>query len=353
MKKALKLLTLSFFIFIFLLTCNCDEKEVLTPNVPLGEAKLTVSFIDVGQGDSTLIECEGEAMLIDAGTYSSHIQILDHLNKRKIKNLEYCVATHPHSDHIGGMSEIINAFNVETLVYPLCEENTYINSVLDVCDEKGVSYYNPEAFDTFTLGGATITVLSPQKDEIYSNLNNYSLVLKLEYKDVSFLFTGDAESPVEAKLVYNLTDLKTDVLKCGHHGSATSTSFEFLNAVNPAAAVISCGMDNDYGHPHPETLRSLAYRNIETYRTDLMSTIVAASDGKNISFYYGGELSDTTHPATEANSTYFYVGNKQSGIFHDLNCSALKTMKDKNKVYFTTREKAVFEGYDPCQNCNP
>lgn len=356
MKNRLKLLSLSFFIFISIITGGCEIPSVLSDSNSLKDAELTVSFIDVGQGDATLIECGNEAMLIDAGLYSQRHKVLSYIANQGINKLDYCVATHPHSDHIGAMSQVIYNFNVETLVYPVCDENAEsFNYVLDACDERGVSYLNPKLYDTLKVGDATLTVLSPDKGEKFDNVNNYSLILKLEYKNVSFMFTGDAEADVEKELVKRGENLRADVLKCGHHGSSTSSSAAFINAVNPAAAVISCQEGNDYGHPHRETISTLEKRNIEIYRTDLDSTIVAASDGETITFYSGNEVLGTATANTETvtSPTYSYIGNKNSKVFHSLDCSSLISTKDKNKVYFITRDEAESKNYSPCKACNP
>ncbi|MBQ8573119.1 MAG: MBL fold metallo-hydrolase [Ruminococcus sp.] len=333
----------------------------MSDNISANNAELTISFIDVGQGDATLIECDNEAMLIDAGLYSERQAVTSYIYKRGIRSLDYCVATHPHADHIGGMSDVIYSLDVDTLVYPLCDtESSSWNYVLDACDETGVSYFNPEPLDTIKLGKATITFLSPERNAVYDDLNNYSLVLKLEYENVSFLFTGDAEKQVETKLLETHFDLSADVLKCGHHGSSTSSSEAFINAVNPAAAVISCGIDNEYGHPHRETLNTLNDRGIKIYRTDMSSTIVALSDGETITFCSGdevlGEVAVNTQSETQSASSeaaYNYVGNKNSKVFHSLNCSSVENTKEKNKVYFNTREDAADNGYSPCKACNP
>lgn len=295
-------------------------------------------------------------MLIDAGIYGERYTVTSYIANRGIDSLDYCVATHPHSDHIGGMSEVIYNFDVDTLVYPLCDaDSSSWNYVLDACDERGVSYLNPEPLDTFNLGDATVTVLSPERNAQYDDLNDYSLVLKLEYEDVSFIFTGDAESGVEKSLVSKGYDLSADVLKCGHHGSSTSSCKSFLNAVNPAAAVISCGKDNEYGHPHDETLETLNARGIEVYRTDLSSTVVACSDGETITFQSGNEVLGTASANTETATApaYEYVGNKNSMVFHYADCPSVSKTKEKNKVYLSTREEAVNGGYSPCKACDP
>ena len=291
-------------------------------------------------------------MLIDAGLYSERYKVTSYLRKNGIRHLDYCVATHPHSDHIGGMSEVIYSFDTDTLVYPLCDAGSdSLNYVLDACDETGVSYYNPDPLDTFTVGDATVTVLSPVAYAKYDNLNNNSLVLKLEYKDVSFLFMGDAEAEVEKELLSKNYDLNADVLKAGHHGSSTSSCAEFINAVTPAVSVISCGKNNDYGHPHRETVSAFNRRNTIMYRTDNLSTIVASSDGKAITFSANGEALSTITPNHAPE--YTCTGNTNSKIFHSKDCDSLNTMNEKNKMYFYTEEDAVNMGYNPCKSCNP
>ena len=349
---------LSFFILLAFFTSGCNMQDVLSDDVTLQSSELTVSFIDVGQGDSTLIECGGEVMLIDAGIYGERYTVTNYISNRGIKNIDYCVATHPHSDHIGGMSQVIYNFNVENLVYPVCEaDEDNMNYVLDACDERGVNYINPDIGNTFSLGDATITVLSPKRYAEYENTNNYSLVLKLQYEDVSFLFMSDAEAKVEKEILRSGMDVSADVLKCGHHGSSTSSSEKFIDAVNPAAAVISCGKNNDYGHPHKETKELLNRRNILMYRTDESSHIVACSDGESVTFYSGDEVIGTAiaNTGTSVNTTESinFVGNKNSKVYHLPDCSSVEKTKDKNKVNFNTKEEAENQGYSPCKACNP
>ena len=352
MKNKLILCLLSFFILVSFILSGCEIPDTLSGNSTSADAPLTVSFIDVGQGDSALVKCGDETMLIDAGTYSQRLKVISHLREAGVRSLDYCVATHPHSDHIGGMDEVIYNFDVDTLVYPLCDtDSASWNYVLDACDERGVSYYNPEPEDSFHLGDALVTVLSPSRDAEYDNLNNYSIVLKVEYKDISFMFTGDAETEVESELLKKGYDLKADVLKCGHHGSSTSSSPRFIDAVNPAAAVISCGKDNDYGHPHRETISTFKNRRIETYRTDILSTITAVTDGKTVTFSAGDMHLGTFTPREDVN--YTYIGNKNSKAFHIETCDSVSIMSDKNKIIFQNREEAVNEGYTPCKACNP
>lgn len=357
MKKQRLLLCLAFFILTIFIFNGCEMPSAISDNIPYDNSELRVSFIDVNQGDSTLIECGGQSMLIDAGIYSERHSVTSYLSSLGIKSLDYCVATHPHSDHIGGMSEVLYNFSVDTLVYPICYTNSsaWFN-ILDICDEIGVNYLNPQPGDSFTLGDATITVFSPYRSAKYENENDYSLVLKLEYENTSFLFTADAERTVEEELLSSGFDLSADVLKCGHHGSSTSSCERFIDAVNPEAAVISCGFNNDYGHPHDETLNTLRSREISIFRTDLQSTIVACSDGEEITFYTKDEtnLSDAISiTPTNVTTESPYIGNRNSHIFHLSDCDSINNTKEHNKVYFNTRNDAINKGYNPCKSCEP
>lgn len=343
MNKRRLLSILAFFILTLFTLGGCYSESFLSNESITESSELAVAFIDVGQGDSTLIFCEGETMLIDAGIYSERHNLSSYLRSQGVDNLDYCVATHSHSDHIGGMNHILYNFTPETLVYPAYKsDSSDWYSLLDTCDELGIVYSTPVPGDTFSVGGATVTVLSPYKDANYDNLNNQSLVLRLDYEDTSFIFTGDAEKQVERELLKSNFNLKADVLKCGHHGSSTSSLEAFVDAVNPSAAVISCGKNNDYNHPHIETLNTLKSRNIEIHRTDLSSTIVAYSDGNSVTFSTGND-----------NSTYNYIGNKKSFVYHSPYCESFRNMNANNKVYFHTAAEAESEGYTPCQSCNP
>ena len=352
MKKRLKILLLSFFILILFITSGCNLPELLGDNYAADYNGLTVSFIDVGQGDATLIECGNEAMLIDAGLYSEKESLVSYITRRGIRNLKYCVATHPHSDHIGAMDEVIYRYDVDTLVYPLCDDGSEnMNYLFDACDERGVSYLNPNPMDTLTLGDATFTVLSPEPYAEYGNLNNNSIVLKMEYGNTNWLFMGDAEKEVEKELLNQDINLSADVLKCGHHGSSTSSDVSFINAVSPEVAVISCGKNNDYGHPHRETLSTLNKREIEIYRTDQLSSIIANSDGETITFMSANETLSTI--TAKSKTDCGFTGNLNRKVFHSKNCEAVTEMKENNKINFKTREDAVSKGYTPCKSCNP
>lgn len=249
---------------------------------------LEVYFFDVGQGDSELIRLPGgENILIDAGTSSTEDELVGELRSLGAETLDLVVATHPHADHIGGMAAVIDAFDVRQVVMPRVSESdtpttkTYENLLQSIAD-KGLTITPAEPGDELlSSGGAVLTVLAPNGED-YGDLNNYSVVLRLTYGEDSFLFTGDAEEASEEEMLSLDWPLTATVLKCGHHGSETSTSPAFLDAVSPQYAVISCGVDNDYGHPDAVTLEKLEAAGAEVFRTDRQGTILASTEGAGV-----------------------------------------------------------------------
>lgn len=242
-----------------------------------------VHFIDVGQGDSILIEADDSAMLIDAGENNKGSVVVDYLKSQEIKELYYVIGTHPHSDHIGGLDAVLNTFPVKKVIMPDITNNTQtFEDVLDAVAKNNLSITKPVMGTSYSLGPATFTILAPNSSS-YEDLNDYSIVIKLTFGDTSFLFAGDAGIASEKEMLAKHLDLSADVLKIAHHGSSTSSSDSFLDAVNPTYGVISVGKNNEYGHPHSEILRALKDRDIKLYRTDVQGTIVFTSDGKNIS----------------------------------------------------------------------
>lgn len=256
-------------------------------NAPSGNlnsaGKIIVHYIDVGQGDSILIQTDNKNMLIDAGTGESKEKLISYLNKQNIKKLDYVVATHPHEDHIGGMSEVLKKYDIGKFYMPQKVYTTKVfENMVNELKRKNIKAIPAHAGIAFKLGAAECSMIAPNSNN-YESINNYSAVLLIKYGDSKFLFMGDAEKLSEKEILSKGVDLKCDVLKVGHHGSTSSSSKEFLDKASPKIAVISCGKGNDYGHPHKETLNELNKRHIKVYRTDIDKDIVLISDGKTIS----------------------------------------------------------------------
>lgn len=245
---------------------------------------LKIHFIDVGQADSILIQDGDTSMLIDAGNNADAKTIINYLKKQGVKKLSYVVGTHPHEDHIGALDTVIKTFDVEKILMPNVTSNTNTyRDVLYAIKNKNLKITVPNPGNTFTLGRSEFTVLAPNSAE-YEDVNDYSIVMKLNHGSRSFLFTGDAEKVSESEILKKKYNLQADVLKIAHHGSKSSTSDKFLKAVDPKYAVISVGRDNNYGHPTQKTLNRLKVRKVPIYRTDENGTIVITSDGNNINF---------------------------------------------------------------------
>ncbi len=257
-----------------------EPRQITTP-----DGDMSVHFLDVGQGDCSLIIMpSGETMLIDTSTKNQADVILEYISYYKIKKIDYLVLTHPHADHIGSAPEIISSLDIGTVMMPDATTTTNIfEQTLNAIDDKNLEITIPKVGEEFKLGKANITILGPAKNT--NDLNNMSIVLRLDYGKTSFLFTGDAEQHSESYMLSSndVSAFKANVLKVGHHGSSTSTSSKFLSAVDPDYAVISCGKDNSYGHPHTETIKSLQKNNITYFRTDEKGNIVFSSDGKSVS----------------------------------------------------------------------
>ncbi len=330
-----------------------DEDKPITPS-----GLMKVHFINVGQGDSILVQFHnGQTMLIDAGPSDS---VVSYLNQQGIKKINYLVATHPHADHIGGMAAVIRTFDIENVYMPRVSHTskTYENVLLAI-KAKGLKITSAKA-GTIILDqdGLKVNFIAPCGSS-YDNLNNYSAVVKILHGNTLFLLTGDAESESEQQMLASGASLKADVLKVGHHGSSSSTTPSFLKAVSPKYAVISCGAGNQYGHPHQEVLSRLSSAGVKTYRTDTNGTVVFISDGKTLTVKtLGGSIqprapniSDNKAAHSTAQTSGNFIGNKNTKKFHKPTCSSLPA--DHNRVYFNTRDKAIGEGYVPCKRCNP
>ncbi|KJS23238.1 MAG: hypothetical protein VR72_02270 [Clostridiaceae bacterium BRH_c20a] len=300
-KKPL-LLLISIFIIFFFIGCTAERgtiEETTQNNLERSGAKeiststdyLEVHYLDVGQGDSTLIMLpDGQTILIDAGCNSAGKGVVDYLKKLDIKLVDHVIGTHPHEDHIGGLDVVINSFNIGKVYLPkVSHTSKSFEDLLLAIKNKGLKVTEAKGGIALNIGDRATAVFVAPNSSNYPDLNNYSAVVKLIYGDNSFLFTGDAEEKSEGEiLLQSRTQLKIDILKVGHHGSSTSTSQPFLDIVAPKYAVISVGKENDYGHPHQEIIKRLEEKGVQYFRTDLQGPIIVQSNGKDISFNVAG-----------------------------------------------------------------
>ncbi len=239
---------------------------------------LEVIYLDVGQADATLLFCDGETMLIDTGYWENVDILLDYLDAYQVETIDYLVLTHADSDHIGGAADVLYNYEVEEVFFSDFEkDNSSYTGLMEALSDKKLTAWLPDPGYEITFGGATVTFLGPIGE--WDTPNNTSICLRIDHGVNSFLFTGDAEEEAEDALVESGRELAATVYKVGHHGSYASSTEVFLNAVRPQYAVISCGADNDYGHPHTSALRRLEAGGAKIYRTDTQGTLVFLSDG--------------------------------------------------------------------------
>lgn len=330
------------------------------------ETRLEVHYIDVGQGDATLIQSDGHAMLIDAGNNNKGTAIQSYLQKQNVKTLDYVIGTHPDADHIGGLDVILYKLECGKVLLPDYSKDTKTyRDVVDTLKAKSYRAIHPKVGDTYELGDAVFTVTAPAGSK-YDSANDYSIAIHLEYGETRFLFVGDAEEKSTEEMLKTNQNLTANVYKVSHHGSRNGTSEEFLKAVNPEYAVISCGEDNSYGHPHAEVMNLLRSKGVDVYRTDEQGTIVAQSDGKKITWnmspdtsWKSGEPKGTrsdAEPAAESvkkiKSNTSFVLNTNTKKIHLPSCGSMKKMADKNKKKTTKSiDKLEAEGYTTCKNC--
>ena len=316
------------------------------------EAPFEMHFIDVGQALSVLVECDGQYMLYDGGNVDDGSLVVSYLQSQGVEQLEYVFCSHAHEDHVGGLAAALAYFPAYHVYSPVTEASTKcFKDFVKYTQQQGLQVEVPAVGTTWPLGGATVTMVGPVAQ--YSDTNDTSIVLRIEYGSTSFLLTGDMEKTAETDLVNSGVNLRADVLQVGHHGSSTSTGYLFLNSVLPEMAVISCGVNNKYGHPHEETLSILRDAGVDVYRTDLQGTITIGSDGQNYTvgtehFAEDAQL-NPTDPAASSTAQQAYIGNVNSKKFHLPSCSNLPA--EKNQILFSSYDEAVEAGYTPCSSC--
>lgn len=340
-----------------------EEKAAKAPDTSKPEGTLEVHYIDVGQGDATLIKCGSHAMLIDGGNNNKGTTVQLYLKKQGVESLDYVIGTHPDADHIGGLDVIVYKYNCDTVIMPDYEKDTKTyQELVDVIHDKNMKITYPVVGEQYALGEAKFTIIAPNSNSYGGNANDYSVAILLEYGKNRFLFTGDAEEASEAEMLTNGIDISADVYKVAHHGSRSASTQEFLNAVHPKYAVISCGEGNSYGHPHAEVLNRLRSMGVEVFRTDEQGSIIASSDGENITWncsatdsWQSGEQTESDREnAANVTEQTTYVLNTNTKKFHRETCGSVSQIKEENfqKVQMN-REELEQSGYSPCKNCNP
>lgn len=317
--------------------------------------KLEVHFIDVGQGDATLIKCGDKAMLIDAGGNDKGTFVQNYISKQGIKSLDCLIVTHPDSDHCGGADVIITKYEIDTIIMPNYTKDTMAyREVIQALDYKHYKVTEPAVGDSYKIGDAEFTIIAPNKEDYGEESNNYSVGILLKHGDKKFIFTGDAEEEAEKDIVNNRIDISADVLKVGHHGSRTSSTEEFIHAVHPKYAVISCEENNEYGHPHAATLNVLRGFDIQVFRTDEQGSLIAASNGKEIT--WNAAPSDTWKAGEPTKSSFDtaahrYILNLKTKKFHKPTCDSLPITNKSDSTQ--SRDEIISQGYEPCKRCNP
>lgn len=343
MKKIKTILILLLILLLSISSFGCNVNNNIVNNID----KLKIHYIDVGQADSELIQIDDKNILIDAGNNDN--MTYDYLKTLGIAKLDYIIVTHPHADHIGNMATIIKNFQVDNFYAPKASTTTKtFENMVNALKNKNLKMTVPKVGDSLTIGDAKLAFLAPNSDK-YEDLNNYSIVCKLKYGNTSFLFTGDAEDVSEGEILRKQLDIQADVLKVGHHGSHSSTTQEFLDKVNPTYAIISCGKDNDYGHPHKETLDKLNKKGVKVFRTDVSGTIIATSDGSKISFNVGSnsKISSGLNKKDSVKDNTAWVASKSSKVYHkDKECSGMKS------PISITLDEAKGIGLKPCSKCS-
>ena len=338
MKKLLALL-------LFLLVLTGCAMETQAPSEPM--EGLTVHFLDVGQADCMLLQCGDENMLIDGGNVDDSDLVVSYLLEQGVEKLDLVVNTHAHEDHVGGLPAVLAVFETSELWCPVTEyDSACFEDFCYYADQQNLTLECPYPGDTYMLGDAEITVLGPIRDDY--DTNDTSIVLRVEYGDTAFLFSGDAETQAEHDILDAGFDLSSTVIKAGHHGSSTSNSYRWLRATGAEYVVIPVGADNSYGHPHEEILSRFRDAGMTVYRTDLQGHIVCWSDGTGVTFTTKKQV-EVTNPTEAETAEEYFIGNVNSKKLHLPSCGGLPS--EKNRVEFTSYDEAMAQGYSPCGSC--
>lgn len=331
-----------------LLLSGCGLTYLQPEQAAAPEGAFWVSFLDVGQADAALVCCDGEYMLIDGGNVDDGPYVVTSLQERGVQSLSYVINSHCDEDHCGGLTDVLEAYDAEHVYSSTTAYSTraFTNFAAEA-ERQGSAIAVPAPGDAFSLGSAAVTILGPLRD--YGNNNENSIVLRIDYGETSFLFTGDMGREAEDELVDSGAELSATALKVGHHGSAGSSGYVFLREVMPQYGVISVGAGNDYGHPTDAALSRLRDADVTLYRTDLQGTVTVTSDGKTVSFVTERSADEADINPTILDRASSYIGNVNSKVFHRDDCGSLPA--EKNQVVFDSYQDALDAGYTPHKNC--
>lgn len=370
MKRNNRLLSLLLsFILVISLGFNVNASTQEADQQVVGD--MGIHFLDVGQGLSILIQSGGQNLVFDGGDRSNSSFVVSYLQNQNIETIDYLIASHYDEDHIAGLVGCLNAFEVDNIIGPDYEQDTKIyQSFLAGVDTQEMQIQHPAVGSEFEFGSGKFTILAPQS--IGSNDNDNSVAIKLENGNNSFIFTGDAEANSESAMCNSGIDLSCDVLVPGHHGSVTATTWDLLEKTVPEYAVISCGTDNQYGHPHKDTMDKLESMGIQVYRTDKQGTITALSDGNNITWsqspcndYTAGDSEDAgtqpqvqpaeqipqevaePEPISEPIGASVWISATGSKYHNKPDCGNM----NPDNAFQMSQSEAESAGYEPCKKC--
>ena len=352
---------------------DLNDSQNYSPNLSTKEAgetndieagDMTVHFLDVGQGLSILVQSDGQNLLYDGGDRDTSSFVVSYLHDQGVSTIDYMISSHYDSDHMAGLIGCLNAYDVKTVITSDYVHNSKLyTSFMNALDDKGITPLHPDVGTTYDFGSGTFTILSPAEIN-QTDSNNNSVAIKLTNGYNNFIFTGDAEWSSEEAMCNSGIDLNCDVLVPGHHGSGTSTSWDFLQVTTPEYAVISCGAGNQYGHPHKDTMDKLKDMDIEVFRTDKQGTISCTSNGNVITWsvdpcndYTPGDESDkgtqpsTSLPSQDSTDSGDMVWISATGKkYHSVpDCGTMNPDTAKQ----ITKSEAEAEGLSACKICNP
>lgn len=347
MKRRLAALLLALGLLV-LSACSLDTILPAAGTDTVPDGAFWTAFLDVGQADAALVCCDGQYLLIDGGNVDDGPYVVQSLMERGVQTLDYVINSHCDEDHCGGLTDVLESFDAGHVYSSTTEYTTRaFTNFADAAEAQGSAIEIPTPGDTFSLGSAEVTILGPLRD--YGDNNENSIVMRIDYGQTSFLFTGDMGREAEDELVESGADLQATVLKIGHHGSAGSSGYVFLRAVMPEYGVISVGTDNTYGHPTEAALSRLRDADVTLYRTDLQGCVTAISDGRAVSFATERSADAEAINPTILDRPQHYIGNANSKVFHSDACGGLPSQK--NRVMFDSYQPAVDAGYTPHRGC--